>query len=114
MNNTLAAEIGQPYGAPTKKLLTTGFSSLNYIRHISAAHARLFNRKVIAALGPPKPGLVPALNHRRDDDRLHSSLEHLTPEEFEHIYYDEIFGSLPDTLARKNSDMISATVQLLR
>ena len=67
LNNSLATEIAQAYGAPTKKLMTSWISSLNYIRNVSAHHARLFNRKLVAAPGRPKPGLIPALDHLRDE-----------------------------------------------
>lgn len=67
LNNSLATEIAQAYGAPTKKLMTSWISSLNYIRNVSAHHARLFNRKLVAAPGRPKPGLVPVLDHLRDE-----------------------------------------------
>ena len=67
LNNSLATEIAQAYGAPTKKLMTSWISSLNYVRNVSAHHARLFNRKLVAAPGRPKPGLVPALDHLRDE-----------------------------------------------
>lgn len=36
-------------------------------------------------------------------DRLHSSLDHQTPEEFERAYYDEMTGSLPDAAAHKTA-----------
>ena len=67
LSNSLATEIAQAYGAPTKKLMTSWISSLNYVRNVSAHHARLFNRKLVAAPGRPKPGLVPTLDHLRDE-----------------------------------------------
>ena len=67
LSNSLATEIAQAYSAPTKKLMTSWISSLNYVRNVSAHHARLFNRKLVAAPGRPKPGLVPALDHLRDE-----------------------------------------------
>lgn len=67
LSNSLATEIAQVYGAPTKKMMTSWISSLNYVRNVSAHHARLFNRKLVAAPGRPKPGLVPALDHLRDE-----------------------------------------------
>ena len=39
--------------------------------------------------------------HWYNNARLHSSLDHQTPEEFEQTYYDEISGSLPDAAAHK-------------
>lgn len=41
--------------------------------------------------------------HWYNNARLHSSLDHQTPEEFEQTYYDEVSGSLPDTTARKTA-----------
>ncbi|WP_125612647.1 Abi family protein [Specibacter cremeus] len=65
--NALATEIAQAYGAPTKKLMTSWISSLNYVRNVAAHHARLFNRKLVAAPGRPKEGTVPLLDHLRDE-----------------------------------------------
>lgn len=67
LNNSLATEIARAYSTPSKKLMTSWISSLNYIRNVSAHHARLFNRKLVAAPGRPKPGLVPVLDHLRDE-----------------------------------------------
>ena len=67
LNNSLMAEIAQAYGSPTKKLLTNWISSLNYIRDVSAHHARLFNRKLVAAPAGRSPGSSPALDHLRDE-----------------------------------------------
>lgn len=41
--------------------------------------------------------------HWYNNSRLHSSLDHRTPEEFERIYYDENSGSLPDAAAHKTA-----------
>lgn len=38
-----------------------------------------------------------------NNDRLHSSLGHQMPEEFEQTYYDENSGSLPDAAAHKTA-----------
>ncbi|MGP9784667.1 IS3 family transposase [Glutamicibacter sp. AOP12-B1-11] len=38
-----------------------------------------------------------------NNDRLHSSLDHQTPEEFERAYYDEMTGSLPDAAAHNTA-----------
>lgn len=62
LNNSPATEIAQAYGAPTKKLMTSWITSLNYVRNVSAHHARLFNQKLATVPGRPKPGLVPALH----------------------------------------------------
>ncbi|MEV8143738.1 Abi family protein [Specibacter sp. NPDC078709] len=67
LKNSLTTEIAQAYGAPTKKLMTSWISSLNYIRNVSGHHARLFNRKSVAAPGRPKPGLIRTLDHLRDE-----------------------------------------------
>ncbi|POH71770.1 Abi family protein [Arthrobacter glacialis] len=83
LNNSLATEIVQAYGAPTKKLLTSWISCLNYIRIVSAHHARLFNRKLVAASGRPKPGLVPALDHLQDETSAKKPfLDSTTPSPF--------------------------------
>ncbi|MFL4480110.1 hypothetical protein ACIPUB_17770 [Paeniglutamicibacter sp. ORCA_105] len=41
--------------------------------------------------------------HWYDSDRLHSSHAHRTPEEFEHIYYDESSSSLPEAAAHNTA-----------
>ncbi len=41
--------------------------------------------------------------HWYNYDRLHSSLDHQTPEEFERTYYDENSVSLPDDAAHKTA-----------
>ena len=41
--------------------------------------------------------------HWYNNERLHSTLEHQTPEEFERTYYAEISGSLPDAAAHKTA-----------
>ncbi len=65
--NSLATEIAQFYGAPSKKVMLSWLSSLNYVRNVAAHHARLFNRKLVAAPGRPRTGSVPLLNHMRDE-----------------------------------------------
>ena len=66
LNNSFATTIAAHYGAPTKKVLASWISSINYIRNVSAHHARLFNRKLVAAPGRPKIGAVPVLDHLRN------------------------------------------------
>lgn len=41
--------------------------------------------------------------HWYNSDRLHSSLDHRTPEEYEQTYYDENSGSLPDAAAHNTA-----------
>ncbi|WP_345075413.1 IS3 family transposase, partial [Paeniglutamicibacter cryotolerans] len=41
--------------------------------------------------------------HWYNNERLHSTLEHQSPEEFERTYYAEISGSLPDAAAHKTA-----------
>ncbi|MEB0267469.1 Abi family protein [Cryobacterium sp. 10I5] len=49
LNSSLATEIAAAYGAPSKKVMVSWISSLNYVRNVSAHHARLFNRKLVSA-----------------------------------------------------------------
>lgn len=68
LNNSLATEIANAYGAPTKKLMGSWIASLNYVRNVAAHHARLFNRKLVVAPSRPKVGQVPALDHLRHQE----------------------------------------------
>ncbi|MGW0022021.1 Abi family protein [Rhodococcus sp. NPDC003382] len=63
-----AEEIALAFGVPTKKLMVSWLASLNYVRNVAAHHARLFNRKLQHAPARPKVGLVPLLDHLRDEE----------------------------------------------
>ena len=63
-----AVEIATAFGAPTKKIMVSWLSSLNYVRNVAAHHARLFNRKLQNAPARPKVGAVPSLDHLRDHE----------------------------------------------
>lgn len=65
--NSLATEIAQEYGAPSKKVMVSWIASLNYIRNVAAHHARLYNRKLVAAPRRPSVGTVPLLDHLREE-----------------------------------------------
>ena len=65
LTNSLANEIARVYGAPSKKALRSWMASLTYVRHVAAHHARLFNRKLVAAPRRPPIGEVPLLDHLR-------------------------------------------------
>ena len=66
--NSLATEIAAAFDVPTKKLMGSWIASINYVRNVSAHHARLFNRKLVTA--PKRPGAhqVPLLEHLRSGD----------------------------------------------
>lgn len=66
LNNSIATEIASAYGAPTKKMMSSWISSLNYVRNVSAHHARLFNRKLVSAPARPSYEQVPLLGHLKD------------------------------------------------
>ncbi len=61
-------EIARAFGVPGKKLMTSWLASLNYVRNVSAHHARLFNRKLQNAPSRPKIGQIPVLDHLRDSE----------------------------------------------
>ncbi|UIK88938.1 integrase core domain-containing protein [Arthrobacter polaris] len=48
-------------------------------------------------------GIVFEWVHWYNNDRLHSALDHQTPEEYEQSYYDLQIGSLPDDAAHKTA-----------
>lgn len=68
LSNSLATKIAHEYGAPSKKVMGSWIASLNYVRNVAAHHARLFNRKLVAAPSRPPVGVVPALDHLRDQN----------------------------------------------
>ncbi|MDY7544527.1 Abi family protein [Cryobacterium sp. 10I1] len=68
LNSSLATEIAAAYGAPSKKVMVSWISSLNYVRNVSAHHARLFNRKLVSAPARPSHDQVPLLGHLKDGD----------------------------------------------
>ncbi len=72
LSNSIATTIARAYGAPSKKVLVSWISSLNYVRNVAAHHARLFNRKLVAAPSRPPVGVIPLLNHLRDESTAKS------------------------------------------
>ena len=66
LNSSIATEIATAYGAPSKKMMSSWISSLNYVRNVSAHHARLFNRKLVSAPARPTHGQVPLLGHLKE------------------------------------------------
>lgn len=48
--------------------MASWLASVNYVRNVAAHHARLFNRKLQNAPSRPKAGVVPLLDHLRDED----------------------------------------------
>jgi abortive infection bacteriophage resistance protein len=67
LNSSLATKIAHAYGAPSKKVMASWIASLNYVRNVAAHHARLFNRKLVAAPSRPPVGTVALLDHLRDE-----------------------------------------------
>lgn len=68
MHQQDAEEIALAFGVPTKKIMTSWLASLNYVRNVAAHHARLYNRKLQHAPARPKVGLIPDLDHLRDEE----------------------------------------------
>lgn len=66
LNISIATEIASAYGAPTKKMMSSWISSLNYVRNVAAHHARLFNRKLVSAPARPTYEQVPLLGHLKE------------------------------------------------
>lgn len=66
LNSVIATEIAESYGVPTKKMLGSWISSLNYVRNVAAHHARLFNRKLVVAPSRPNHDQVALLGHLKD------------------------------------------------
>lgn len=67
MNSSFATTIAAEYAVPSKKIFASWIASLNYVRNVAAHHARLFNRKLVAAPSRPKIGQVPLLDHLREE-----------------------------------------------
>lgn len=63
-----AEEIALAFGVPTKKIMASWLASLNYVRNVAAHHSRLFNRKLQHAPARPQAGLIPVLDHLRDEE----------------------------------------------
>lgn len=63
-----AQEIASAFAVPTKKLMSSWLASVNYVRNVAAHHSRLFNRKLQNAPSRPKIGVVPLLDHLRDEN----------------------------------------------
>ncbi|MEU4388054.1 Abi family protein [Promicromonospora sp. NPDC023805] len=59
--------MARAFGVPTKRLMASWLASVNYVRNVAAHHARLFNRKLQNAPSRPRAGLVPVLDHLRDE-----------------------------------------------
>ena len=68
LKNSLATEISATYGAPSKRIMSSWIASLNYVRNVSAHHARLFNRKLVSAPKRPSKGHAPLLDHLKDEE----------------------------------------------
>lgn len=68
LKNSLATEIAATYGAPSKRIMSSWIASLNYVRNVSAHHARLFNRKLVSAPKRPGKGHAPLLDHLKDEE----------------------------------------------
>lgn len=67
LSRSLGTEIAAAYGAPTKKVMASWIACLNYVRNVSAHHARLFNRKLVTAPRRPSLGQVPVLDHLKNE-----------------------------------------------
>ncbi|EPR75355.1 hypothetical protein ADILRU_2311 [Leifsonia rubra CMS 76R] len=66
LNSSIATEVATKYGARSKKMMSSWISSLNYVRNVSAHHARLFNRKLVSAPARPSHEQVPLLGHLKE------------------------------------------------
>ena len=49
-------------------MMSSWISSLNYVRNVSAHHAPLFNRKLVAAPSRPSHTQIPLLGHLKDQE----------------------------------------------
>lgn len=67
LSNSLATKIAHAYAVPSKRIMASWIASLNYVRNVAAHHARLFNRKLVAAPSRPGIGVIPLLDHLRDE-----------------------------------------------
>ena len=67
LQNDLATQIAHHYAVPSKTILASWISSINYVRNVAAHQARLFNRKLVDAPTRPKNNAIPVLAHLRDD-----------------------------------------------
>lgn len=68
LTNSIATEIAAAHSAPSKKVMYSWISSLNYIRNVAGHHARIFNRKLVVAPRRPAVGQVPLLDHLEDGE----------------------------------------------
>lgn len=66
LRNDIATEIAAAFNVSSKKLMNSWVQSINYVRNISAHHARLFNRKLVAAPKRPNRSQVSLLAHLSD------------------------------------------------
>ena len=67
INSQMAETIANSFNVPSRKLMVSWLASLNYVRNVSAHHARLFNRKLQQAPARPKKDAIPALAHLTDE-----------------------------------------------
>ena len=67
LNRALSSEIAAAYNVPSKKIMASWIASLNYVRNVSAHHARLYNRKLVTAPRRAPRGQVPLLDHLKDE-----------------------------------------------
>jgi abortive infection bacteriophage resistance protein len=64
----IATDIATAFGVPTKQLMQSWITTLNYVRNVAAHHARLFNRKLVSAPKRPKGDAVPLLAHLKHEE----------------------------------------------
>lgn len=62
-NRAIATDIALAFGASNKKMFGSWIGAINYIRNVSAHHARLFNRKLVQWPKRPAPGMIAQLDH---------------------------------------------------
>ncbi len=68
LQNSTGTEIAMKYGVPSKRIMASWIASLNYVRNVSAHHARLFNRKLVFAPKRPGIGQIPLLDHLKEEE----------------------------------------------